>query len=109
MDQSGITSPNPDLDLGEGQVCVTDGFGTAKETITQYNEQRRALSYVVELKKMPFFVKQMGNSWRVESTGQNHAVVHMHAKVTLLPAFAQVMASYATTNDKSHRRNIRKT
>lgn len=86
-----ISSPNPDLPAGQGRVCTTDGFGDAKETITEFDEQRRALSYVAEIEKMPFFVKQMGNSWRVEPKGNNRAVVHMHMQGKLLPIFAQLM------------------
>ena len=85
------STPNPNLDSGEGRVCMVNGFGNTKETLTQYDEEQHTLSYTAEIEKMPFFVKEMSNSWRVESTGQNRAIVHMHAKATLLPVFAQVM------------------
>ena len=37
------SAPNPDLPVGQGRVCETDGFGDAKETITHYDEKRREL------------------------------------------------------------------
>ncbi|MEM7126550.1 MAG: SRPBCC family protein [Chloroflexota bacterium] len=85
------SGPNPDLPAGQGRVCSTDGFGDAKETLTEYDEKRRAMSYVAEVEKMPFFVKQMGNSWRVEPRGNDRSIVHMHMKGHLLPVFAQLM------------------
>ncbi len=85
------SKPNPDLPAGEGRVCSTSGFGDAKETITEYDERRRALSYVAEVEKMPFFVRQMGNSWRIEARDDNRSVVHMHLKGDLLPVFSQLM------------------
>ena len=86
------SAPNPDLPTGQGRVCKTDGFGDAKETITKFDETRRELAYVAEIEKMPFFVKEMGNSWRIESRGQNKSVVHMHLQGKLMPVFSQLMS-----------------
>ena len=85
------SSANPDLGPGQGRICSTNGFGDAKETITEYDEKLRSLRYVAELEKMPFFVKQMANSWRVEPKGTDHSIVHMHMQGNLLPIFAQLM------------------
>ena len=86
------SAPNPDLPAGQGRVCKTDGFGDAKETITRFDEQRRELAYVAEIEKMPFFVREMGNSWRVEPQGANQSVVHMHMQGKLMPVFKQLMS-----------------
>jgi len=86
------SSPNPDLPVGQGRVCSTDGFGDAKETITQFDEKRRELAYVAEIEKMPFFVKEMGNHWRVEPKGGNRSIVHMHLQGKLMPVFKQLMS-----------------
>lgn len=90
---SGVPSsaPNPELPVGQGRVCATNGFGDAKETITEFDEKQRTLSYVAEIEKMPFFVKQVANSWRIETKGNKRSVVHMHMKGNLLPVFAQLM------------------
>ncbi|MEM7799405.1 MAG: SRPBCC family protein [Chloroflexota bacterium] len=85
------SSPNPDLPQGEGRVCVAPGFGDIKETITYFDEKTREFSYEAEISSFPFFVKEMGNSWRVEPKGNNRAVVHMNLKGRLLPVFAQIM------------------
>ncbi|MEM7028613.1 MAG: SRPBCC family protein [Chloroflexota bacterium] len=86
-----VSTPNPDLPVGQGRVCTTPNFGDAKETITEFDETRRAFSYTAELASMPFFVREVGNSWRVEAKGENRSVVHMHMKGKLLPIFAQLM------------------
>ena len=85
------SQPNPDLRVGEGRVCVTDGFGDAKETLTQYDEQKRELAYVATIEKMPFFVKEMANAWRVEPKGESRSIVHMDMNGKLLPVFKQIM------------------
>ncbi|MEM8863290.1 MAG: SRPBCC family protein [Chloroflexota bacterium] len=85
------SAPNPDLPVGQGRVCETDGFGDAKETITHYDENRRELAYSATIEKLPFFVKEMGNAWRVEPKGENRSVVHMNMKGRLLPVFKQLM------------------
>lgn len=85
------SSPNPDLPVGEGRVCTTPDFGDVKEIITHFDEQQRSFSYAADIQKMPFFVREIGNSWRVEPKGDNRAVVHMHLKGRLLPVFSQLM------------------
>ena len=119
------STPNPDLPVGQGRVCVTPGFGDAKETITAFDEERRSFSYTAELASMPFFVREVGNSWRVEPKGNNQSVVHMHITGRLLPVFAQVMGpimkkqmartadilleelQYYAENDRIHPRKVK--
>jgi hypothetical protein len=63
LDQSAC---NLDLLEGQGRVCVsTSGLGESKETITEFDETRLAFSYKSELPSMPFFVREVNNSWRV--------------------------------------------
>ncbi len=85
------SSSNPDLPEGEGRVCSTPGFGDVKETITKFDDQGREFSYAAEIATFPFFVKDVGNTWRVEAKGNNHSIVHMHMQARLLPVFAQLM------------------
>lgn len=85
------SAANPDLAPGEGRVCTTPGFGDVKETITRYDEEERSFSYAAEVSTFPFFVKGVGNSWRVEKNGANGSIVHMHMQANLLPVFAQLM------------------
>ncbi|MEM7334681.1 MAG: SRPBCC family protein [Chloroflexota bacterium] len=85
------SAPNPNLPVGEGRVCTTPGFGDIKETITKFDDQAREFSYGAEIASFPFFVKEVGNSWRVEAKGNEKAVVHMHLNARLLPVFAQLM------------------
>lgn len=85
------SSPNPDLPVGEGRVCVAPGFGDIKETITAFDEKARKFSYEAEISSFPFFVKEMGNTWEVEPKGKDRALVHMNLKGRLLPVFAQLM------------------
>lgn len=84
--------PNPDLPVGEGRVCSTAGFGDAKETLTQFDENKRKLAYTAEVEKMPFFVKEVSNNWWVESKGANRSLVHMHITGSLMPVFKQIMS-----------------
>ncbi|MDJ0753866.1 MAG: SRPBCC family protein [Ardenticatenaceae bacterium] len=85
------SKPNPDLPEGQGRVCSTEGFGDAKETITEFSPRDRVLAYTAEIEKMPFFVKEMGNRWEVVPRGDKRALVKMHLKGRLLPVFAQLM------------------
>ena len=88
------SSPNPDLPVGEGRVCSTPGFGDVKETITSYDEGRRAFGYSADISSMPFFVREIGNDWQVEAKGGDQSVVHMHMQARLMPVFAQVMGPF---------------
>ncbi|MCG8349966.1 MAG: SRPBCC family protein [Chloroflexales bacterium] len=63
------STPNPDLPLGEERACSPPGFGDVKETITQFDETRKTFSYAADVQKMPFFVCDLSNTWRVESKG----------------------------------------
>lgn len=85
------STANPDLAVGEGRVCTTDGFGDVKETITAFDENARQFSYAAEISTFPFFVKEVSNTWRVEASGSERSVVHMHLHARLLPLFAQLM------------------
>ena len=73
-----------------GRVCETD-LGPFKETIIHYDEANRSLAYSAKGEKMPFFVKQMGNSWKVIPMGANQARVEMCAEIAILPVFNLVM------------------
>ncbi|MEL6342987.1 MAG: SRPBCC family protein [Myxococcota bacterium] len=48
-----------------GRVCETPD-GVFKERITEYDEDRHVLAYLVE-EGLPFFVRQGGNTWSLSS------------------------------------------
>lgn len=84
---TGKTLPNAPC---SGRICETK-IGSFKETITQYDEKRKILSYTAQGDKMPFFVKQMSNTWTTESLGQNKTQVGICMEISLMPIFNLVM------------------
>ncbi|MEM7322120.1 MAG: SRPBCC family protein [Actinomycetota bacterium] len=58
-----------------GRVCSAPGFGEVKETITNFSEQGRTLTYEVE--GLPGFVKQVNNTWTVTPLGEGRARINM--------------------------------
>ena len=73
-----------------GRVCETD-LGPFKETIIRYDERNRSIAYSAQGDKMPFFVKQLSNSWKVTPLDSNCARVDMCAEISILPVFNLVM------------------
>ncbi|MEO0376823.1 MAG: SRPBCC family protein [Cyanobacteria bacterium P01_A01_bin.17] len=84
------TSSPPQNAPCSGRVCETD-LGPFRETITHYDEHKRHLAYSAQGEKMPFFVKQLSNSWIVTPLTDNTAQVDMCMKADLLPLFNIVM------------------
>ena len=84
---SGVGLPNAP---SSGRVCETD-LGPFKETIIRYDERNRILAYSAQGDKMPFFVKQLGNTWTVTPLSNNRARVEMCAEISLMPVFNLVM------------------
>ena len=85
------SNANPDLAPGGGRVCNVDGFGKSVETITKFDDQQRKLAFTFEGEKIPFFVRNVENSWSVEPNGDNQSVVQVDVEVTMLPVFQQLM------------------
>ncbi|WDD98807.1 SRPBCC family protein [Thalassomonas actiniarum] len=85
------STENPELPQGEGRACELPDGAVAKETLTKMDKEQHNFSYKVELSGMPFFVRGMENSWRVEQYGHNQSLVTFEIDVTLLPVFAQLM------------------
>lgn len=73
-----------------GRVCETD-LGPFKESITLYDESTMSIAYSAQGEKMPFFVKQVSNSWKVTPLSKNTAKVDMCAEVSIMPVFRLVM------------------
>lgn len=84
------STPNPDVPVGEGRVCVTT-FGDNKETITQIDEQKRTFTYEVEFAKSPFILEGIENTWIVEPVGSNQSLVSMSANVNLKTVFGHLL------------------
>ncbi|MEM6327841.1 MAG: SRPBCC family protein [Bacteroidota bacterium] len=73
-----------------GRACETS-LGPVRETIRAYDSKARRFSYGAKADKMPFFVKDLQNSWWVTPEGPDESRVTMVLEVRLLPVFAQVM------------------
>ena len=74
-----------------GRVCETV-IGRFDETITRYDEGEKVVSYTAKGDKMPFFVKQLSNSWTVTSLSDDKCQVEMCMEASLLPVFNIIMA-----------------
>ncbi|MEM8808808.1 MAG: SRPBCC family protein [Cyanobacteria bacterium P01_G01_bin.38] len=73
-----------------GRVCKTD-LGPFKESILRYDERNRIIAYSAQGDKMPFFVKQLSNTWTVTPISNHKTRVEMCAEISLLPIFSLVM------------------
>lgn len=88
-----ITSePLPDLPAGSGRVCNVKGAGAVEETIYHYDDDNRKLAFILKGKKIPFFVKKIDNTWNVEPIDDNQSKVQVHANITLMPVFSQIIS-----------------
>ena len=85
------SGPNPHVPIGEGRVCQTT-LGNNSETITEFNENDRTYTYVVEPEKTPFFLKGIENTWTVKPLGPERSEVSMRANVTLHTLMGKLMA-----------------
>lgn len=90
MSQSSDRGTVPQNAPCSGRVCETD-LGPFKETIIRYDERNRSLAYSAQGDKMPFFVKQLSNAWKVTPLTNNSAKVEMCAEISILPVFNLVM------------------
>jgi len=85
------SSDNPELPKGGGRTCQLHDGAVAHETLTDVNPSRHSFTHEVKLSRMPFFMKSMKNTWRIEANGKNQSTVTFEINVKLLPVFAQVM------------------
>ena len=83
-------SPVPLSAPCSGRVCETE-LGPFEETITHYDERNMSLAYSAQGEKMPFFVKQLSNSWKVIPLGTDRTKVTMCAEISIMPVFRLVM------------------
>ncbi|MEM7772188.1 MAG: SRPBCC family protein [Cyanobacteria bacterium P01_E01_bin.6] len=73
-----------------GRVCETT-MGTFKEQILKYDEQKKKISYDAKGDKMPFFVKQIVNTWTFTPLAGGKCKVEMCMEGSLLPVFNFLM------------------
>lgn len=73
-----------------GRLCTTE-LGPFRESILEYDEDRKILTYDAQGDKMPFFVKNMVNRWQLRPAGANATEVDMKLSVEMLPVFGLVM------------------
>ena len=83
---------NPDLASGEkGRICDVKGVGQVFETIQNYDDNKRELTFTFVAKKLPFFIKNVESTWGVKELGSNQTEVSTTGDVTLMPVFSQLM------------------
>ena len=73
-----------------GRVCETS-IGPVQETILRYDETGRELAYAAQAEKMPFFVRQMVNNWKISAAGPDQCRVEMWLEVELSFPFNLLM------------------
>ena len=66
-----------------GRVCTAPGFGDVKETITRFDEGKKAFSYKADISSMPFFVKGIANNWSFRPLGPKKTEVNMRIELHL--------------------------
>ena len=71
---------------GYDRVCETS-IGTVKENILFYDEKSKEITYDAISNKIPFFVKDMTNNWKVIPTAKDKCKVVMTFKARLLFPF----------------------
>lgn len=78
-----------------GRVCEVTGFGRTDERLTSFDEASRTFAYTVAAPRMPGFVHDMTNAWRVEQldAGRSRVTSSASAELSgpLAPLFRPVM------------------
>ena len=87
--EAGPTPEGCPLDTA-GRACDTS-IGAIKEEIVHYNETQKSFGYQAKGEKMPFFVKNLVNNWRVTAQDTNRARVDMKLNVKLMPVIGTIM------------------
>jgi len=82
----------PDLPPGSGRVLNTKGLGEVVEIIYKYDDDKRELAFILEDKKMPFFMRNIDSTWRVKLQGDARSVLEVEFDVTVMPVFKQLMS-----------------
>ena len=67
---------SPDLGPIGGRLIQTVEYGEGKETLVLFDDEQRKLAYRVQAPGLPPVLQDIRIGWRVESKGDNQAVVH---------------------------------
>ncbi|MEM7126802.1 MAG: SRPBCC family protein [Chloroflexota bacterium] len=86
------SKPIPNMPEGSGRVCNVKGTGEVKETIHKYDEDNRELAFVLEGKKIPFFMQKIDNTWSVKPKGNDRSELQVNVDLTVMPVFKQLMS-----------------
>ena len=78
--------------VGDARVCVTPSFGDTTETVVSYDAAGREFAFELKGEKQPFFIRDIVNTWSVESDGNGNSITTINANIDLLPVFEQLMA-----------------
>lgn len=76
---------------GDARVCQTPGFGDTLETLVAYDDAEREFAFSLKGERQPFFMRQIVNTWSVESNGSGQSDAQVHVRVKLLPGFEQLI------------------
>ena len=84
LDSSGSNheaAPLADGTVG-GRVCEIPGFGFTDERIVTYEPAAKTFAYSVEAEKIPSFVKNLTNTWKLTPVGSSTQIdMHLTADV----------------------------
>ena len=76
------TTVYPDGTSG-GRVCEVIGFGATDERLVHYDRERREFGYSVDAEKIPGFVQNLTNHWRLTAVGTSTRVdMHVTADIS---------------------------
>ena len=82
----------PGLPPGSGRLLNTKELGEVVETIYKYDDDKRELAFILEGKKMPFFMRKTDSTWRVKPQGDARSGLEVQFDVTVMPVFKQLLS-----------------
>ena len=95
---SGIRHSGPNPKFGEvadgiagGRVCQVDGFGAIDEQLVEYEPGSRTFAYTAEAEKIPGFVSDLKNQWRIAPAAGNRSAVTMRLTANVSGPLGAIM------------------
>lgn len=74
-----------------GRVCEVDGFGTIDEQLVQYEPASRTFAYTAEAAKIPGFVNDLRNQWRLRPIGGGRTEVNLRLTADVTGPLGAIM------------------
>ena len=93
LETSKATQGNvPDGAPCSGRICQTNnGMGGFTETLTHYNEDKMQLAYTAQGDKMPGFVKNLRNAWKLVPVDANQTKIMANLTADIVFPFSLLM------------------